>query len=149
MVNVHASGGSKMMAAAREAIGNSAGCPLLIAVTVLTSMDADDLESIGIAADPERQVQRLAMLAKGAGLDGVVCSPLEAAMLRAEMGDSFILVTPGVRPRGASLDDQTRVLTPADAVSAGADYLVMGRPITQADDPVAALQAINLELSTM
>ncbi len=150
MVNVHASGGSKMMAAAREAIDNSAGqSPLLIAVTVLTSMGSDDLESIGVAADPEQQVQRLAALAKGAGLDGVVCSPREAAMLRAEMGAGFTLVTPGVRPRGASTDDQTRVLTPTDAIAAGADYLVMGRPITQADDPIAALEAINLELLRM
>ena len=150
MVNVHASGGTKMMIAAREALGNGEDKrPLLIAVTVLTSMGPGDLESIGVAADPEKQVLRLAALTKDAGLDGVVCSPREAAVLRAEMGAGFKLVTPGVRPKGAAMDDQTRVLTPADAVRAGADYLVMGRPITQAADPVAALEAVNLELSAV
>ena len=150
MVNVHASGGTKMMVAAREALCNGEDKrPLLIAVTVLTSMGPDDLESIGVAADPEKQVLRLAALTKDAGLDGVVCSPREAAVLRAEMGAGFKLVTPGVRPKGAAMDDQTRVLTPADAVRQGADYLVMGRPITQAADPVAALEAVNLELSAM
>jgi len=148
MVNVHASGGRKMMAAAREALGQgNENRPLLIAVTVLTSMGQDDLESIGISADPEQQVLRLAALTKKSGLDGVVCSPREAASLRAQMGTGFTLVTPGVRPAGASMDDQTRVLTPADAVREGADYLVMGRPITQADDPVKALEAVNSELS--
>lgn len=138
------------MAAAREALGNGdENRPLLIAVTVLTSMGPDDLESIGVAGDPEKQVLRLATLTQDAGLDGVVCSPREAAMLRAEMGAGFKLVTPGVRPRGTSMDDQTRVLTPADAVREGADYLVIGRPITQAEDPVAALEAVNLELSAL
>lgn len=148
MVNVHASGGRKMMAAAREALGQgNENRPLLIAVTVLTSMGQDDLESIGISADPQQQVLRLAELTKKSGLDGVVCSPREAASLRAQMGAGFKLITPGVRPAGASMDDQTRVLTPADAVREGADYLVMGRPITQADDPVKALEAVNRELS--
>lgn len=150
MVNVHASGGRKMMAAAREALGHeNKNRPLLIAVTVLTSMGQDDLESIGISAAPEEQVLRLAALTKNSGLDGVVCSPREAASLRAQMGVGFKLVTPGVRPAGASMDDQTRVMTPADAVREGADYLVMGRPITQADDPVKALETINRELSAM
>lgn len=147
MVNVHASGGSKMMLAAREALGAvDAKRPLLIAVTVLTSMGAEDLEELGLTADPEAQVQRLAALTKKAGLDGVVCSPREAALLRAELGAGFKLITPGVRPHGTSMDDQTRVLTPADAVREGADYLVIGRPITQAEDPIATLQAVNSEL---
>ncbi len=149
MVNVHASGGSKMMVAAREALDAvDAQRPLLIAVTVLTSMGREDLEELGLSVDPETQVQRLAALTKKSGLDGVVCSPREAALLRAELGAGFKLVTPGVRPKGASMDDQTRVLTPADAVREGADYLVMGRPITQAEDPIATLQSINSELVT-
>lgn len=147
MVNVHASGGSKMMRAARQALDGVQGRrPLLIAVTVLTSMDHGDLAEVGIAATPEQQVLRLAALTKASGLDGVVCSPREAALLRTEIGKDFALVTPGVRPPGASLDDQTRVLTPVDAVQQGSDYLVMGRPITQAEDPVKVLAAINREL---
>lgn len=150
MLNVHASGGSRMMIAAREALETTGGKhPLLIAVTVLTSMGPEDLEELGLTDNPEEQVLRLAALTKEAGLDGVVCSPREAGLLRAELGAGFKLVTPGVRPRGASMDDQTRVLTPADAIREGADYLVMGRPITQAEDPVAALEAVNIELSTM
>ncbi len=147
MVNVHASGGSKMMVAAREALDRAAGRrPLLIAVTVLTSMGSEDLRELGLDTDPQLQVSRLAALAKASGLDGVVCSPREAGGLRAQMGPNFRLVTPGVRPRGASLDDQTRVLTPADAIRDGADYLVIGRPITRAEDPLAALVAINQEI---
>ena len=149
MINVHASGGSKMMSEARKALdtlGDGVQRPLLIAVTVLTSMGAEDLAELGIDATPEQQVLRLARLAQSSGLDGVVCSPREAALLRAELGDDFILVTPGIRPQGASMDDQTRVLTPADAVRQGSDYLVMGRPITQAADPVAVLAEINREL---
>jgi orotidine-5'-phosphate decarboxylase len=148
MLNVHASGGSRMMQAARQALDDVDGRrPLLIAVTVLTSMGSEDLAELGIAADPREQVLRLAKLARRAGLDGVVCSPQEAALLRAEHGEGFALVTPGVRPQGTSLDDQTRVLTPAEAVRQGADYLVMGRPITRADDPPAELAAINRELA--
>ena len=151
MLNVHASGGSKMMSEARKAL-DAAGesgvrQPLLIAVTVLTSMGAADLAELGIDASPEQQVLRLARLAQAAGLDGVVCSAREAALLRAELGDDFKLVTPGIRPQGAAMDDQTRVLTPADAIRQGSDYLVMGRPITQAADPVAVLAAVNQELS--
>lgn len=150
MINVHAAGGEKMMAAAREALGSIQGeKPLLIAVTVLTSMSAEDLSSVGVAAEPGEQVLRLAGLTRDAGLDGVVCSPQEAALLRAKLGPSFRLVTPGVRPQGASMDDQTRVLTPAEAIKAGSDYLVMGRPITQAGDPVATLEGINAELSEL
>jgi orotidine-5'-phosphate decarboxylase len=147
MVNLHACGGSKMMQAAIQALEAAAGRrPLLIAVTVLTSMSRDDLAETGVAAEPEQQVLRLAALTRAAGLDGVVCSPREAAMLRREIGDDFTLVTPGVRPRGASLDDQTRVLAPAEAIRQGSDYLVMGRPITGAQDPLAALEAVNREL---
>ena len=147
MVNVHASGGSKMMRAAKQALDAVQGRrPLLIAVTVLTSMDNEDLAEVGITVEPEQQVLRLATLARAAGLDGVVCSPREAALLRQAVGDDFALVTPGVRPQGASLDDQARVLTPAEAIRQGSSYLVMGRPITQADDPVAALAAVNREL---
>ncbi len=147
MVNVHACGGSKMMSAARQALDTIEGRrPLLIAVTVLTSMSGEDLAEIGVDASPEQQVLRLAALTKASGLDGVVCSPREAALLRAEIGRDFTLVTPGVRPRGASLDDQTRVLTPVEAIQQGSDYLVMGRPITQAADPVAVLAAVNREL---
>lgn len=150
MINVHAAGGEKMMVAAREALGSIQGeKPLLIAVTVLTSMSAEDLSSVGVAAEPGEQVLRLAGLTRDAGLDGVVCSPQEAALLRAKLGPSFRLVTPGVRPQGASMDDQTRVLTPAEAIKAGSDYLVMGRPITQAGDPVATLEGINAELSEL
>ena len=148
MVNVHASGGSKMMVAAREALDRASGRrPLLIAVTVLTSMGGEDLRELGLEVEPQEQVSRLAALAKTSGLDGVVCSPREAAELRSQMGPNFRLVTPGVRPRGASLDDQTRVLTPADAIRSGSDYLVIGRPVTQAPDPLAALAAINAEIA--
>lgn len=147
MVNVHTLGGSKMMGAARAALDELEQRPLLIGVTVLTSMDAQDLEEIGLQADPAEQVLRLATLAKASGLDGVVCSPREAAMLRRELGPGFQLVTPGVRPKGAAMDDQTRVLTPADAMRAGSDYLVIGRPITKADDPVAVLTQINGEIA--
>ena len=147
MVNVHASGGSRMMRAAKQALDTVEGRrPLLIAVTVLTSMGNDDLAELGIAVEPEQQVLRLAALTRASGLDGVVCSPREAAMLRHAIGDDFTLVTPGVRPLGAARDDQMRVLTPAEAVRQGSDYLVMGRPITQAKDPMAVLSAINREL---
>ena len=150
MLNVHASGGSKMMSAARAALeGLGPQRPLLIAVTVLTSMGKEDLEELGIKTSPEKQVQRLARLARVSGLDGVVCSPREVALLRTELGDGFKLVTPGIRPKGAALDDQTRVMTPADAIRQGSDYLVMGRPITQAADPVAVLTAITEELQSV
>jgi orotidine-5'-phosphate decarboxylase len=147
MVNVHACGGSKMMQAAKQALDAVSGRrPLLIAVTVLTSMGSEDLAEIGIAVEPEEQVLRLATLTRASGLDGVVCSPREAAMLRNAIGDDFTLVTPGVRPQGAALDDQTRVLTPVEAIRQGSDYLVMGRPITQAADPLAVLSAVNRAL---
>lgn len=147
MMNVHASGGPRMLAAAREALeGGTAPRPLLIAVTVLTSMGPEELNAIGVASTPEEQVMRLARLTGDAGLDGVVCSAREAALLRYAMGPGFALVTPGIRPAGSAAGDQTRILTPAQAMSAGADYLVIGRPITQAADPLAALAAIHQEI---
>ena len=143
MVNVHAMGGRKMMEAAREAVASAPHQPRLIAVTVLTSMSDADLAEIGLQGSPEDNVRRLAGLAESAGLDGVVCSPREVDMLRNTIGRNFQLVTPGVRPVGAALNDQTRVATPEDAIRAGSSYLVIGRPITQADNPLAALRAIN------
>jgi orotidine-5'-phosphate decarboxylase len=148
MLNVHASGGRAMMEAARKAVGDGAGRPLLIAVTLLTSMGPREIEEVGLVGDAAGAVRRLAQLAKSSGLDGVVCSAQEAAMLRAECGAGFKLVTPGIRPAAASKDDQQRVMTPAAAIAAGADYLVIGRPVTQAADPVAALAVINREIST-
>jgi len=149
MMNVHASGGSKMMSAARAALDELGPYrPLLIGVTVLTSMAGEDLRELGVNADPGEQVLRLARLAKASGLDGVVCSPQEASSLRDEFGQAFKLVTPGIRPKGASIDDQSRVLTPADAIRGGSDYLVMGRPITRAVDPASVLNHINQELQT-
>ncbi|MBI5329772.1 MAG: orotidine-5'-phosphate decarboxylase [Betaproteobacteria bacterium] len=145
MMNVHASGGPRMLAAAREALEGVASRPRLIAVTVLTSMGAEELAAIGVAASPEAQVQRLAALTQEAGLDGVVCSAREAPLLRQHAGPGFLLVTPGIRPAGADAGDQTRILTPAQALAAGADYLVIGRPITQAVDPILALQLISAE----
>lgn len=148
MVNVHASGGSRMMVAAREALQNfGADKPLLIAVTVLTSMEQSDLTELGIQLTPEQQVLKLAGLTKTAGLDGVVCSAQEASLLKAQLGQQFQLVTPGIRPAFAGQDDQKRVMTPAQALQAGVDYMVIGRPITKAADPLAALQAIYQELS--
>lgn len=147
MVNVHASGGPRMLAAAREALEGAAARPLLIAVTVLTSMGDEELRAIGIADDAAAQVARLAALTRDAGLDGVVCSAREAPMLRREMGAAFRLVTPGIRPAGSAAADQMRILTPGEALRAGADYLVIGRPITQAADPLATLRAIAEEIA--
>ncbi|ENY71456.1 orotidine 5'-phosphate decarboxylase [Aeromonas diversa CDC 2478-85] len=147
MVNVHASGGRRMMEAAKAALapyGDKA--PLLIGVTVLTSMEQVDLAELGVTLTPAEQVLRLARLTKAAGLDGVVCSAQEATLLKAECGADFKLVTPGIRPAGSEQGDQRRIMTPAQAVAAGADYLVVGRPITQAGAPAAVLQAINAEL---
>ncbi|MEJ2643999.1 MAG: orotidine-5'-phosphate decarboxylase [Gammaproteobacteria bacterium] len=149
MMNVHALGGRRMMEAAREALGSGPQRPLLIGVTVLTSLGAEDLAEIGLAGTPQSNVQRLAALTHGAGLDGVVCSPREAQVLREAEGDAFVLVTPGVRPTGVATDDQRRVMTPTDAVAAGAHYLVMGRPVTQADDPVGVLLTTNSEIGAL
>ena len=146
MVNLHASGGRRMMDAARERLAAHTEPPLLIAVTVLTSMDGIDLAEIGCPDEPLERVLRLARLTQAAGLDGIVCSPLEAARVRADLGPGFVLVTPGVRPASAALGDQRRVMTPRDALVAGADYLVIGRPITAAEDPLAALAAIAAEI---
>jgi orotidine-5'-phosphate decarboxylase len=147
MVNVHASGGEKMMTACRERLETFGDDrPLLIAVTVLTSMGADDLSGIGIQGSPEAQVSRLATLTRNCGLDGVVCSAQEAPGLKAEQGTDFKLITPGIRPLSSDKGDQQRIMTPTDAIRAGSDYLVIGRPITQAADPLAALEAINSEV---
>lgn len=146
MLNVHASGGTDMMQAAREGVAKSGRQPLLIAVTVLTSMNQAALNQIGVQGDLQNQVLRLAKLTKESGLDGVVCSAQEAEMLRNELGSDFCLVTPGIRPKSASLDDQSRVVTPAQAIALGASYLVVGRPITKAEDPLLALNAIHQEL---
>jgi orotidine-5'-phosphate decarboxylase len=149
MLNVHTLGGRNMMQAAREAVDKSTRRPLLIGVTVLTSHSADDLQEIGLGNDPTSQVLRLAHLAKNSGLDGVVCSAQEAPRLCAEHGDSFCLVTPGIRPTGSERGDQARVVTPPEAIRQGAHYLVIGRPIMQAVDPVAILTAINHELAKL
>ena len=146
MLNVHASGGEAMMRAAREAAGTVPRPPLLIAVTVLTSLGEGDLPRVGLHGSVAENVERLAALAKGCGLDGVVCSAMEAPRLRAAHGAGFKLVTPGIRLAGAAADDQARVVTPAEALRLGADYLVIGRPITQAPDPVAVLESIRTSL---
>ena len=147
MVDLHASGGLRMMEEAKrilEPYGKDA--PLLIAVTVLTSMEDLDLLQIGINASPMEQVLRLAHLTQRAGLDGVVCSPQEVEILRNACGEEFKLVTPGIRPTGADFGDQRRVMTPAAAIRAGSDYLVIGRPITKADNPVEVLRSINASI---
>lgn len=143
MLNVHASGGSQMMQAAREGVARSGHSPLLIAVTVLTSMNQEGLSELGINTPVEQHVLRLATLTQQAGLDGVVCSAQEAPVLRRALGNDFCLVTPGIRPADAALDDQSRVVTPADALALGSNYLVIGRPITKAADPLAALHQIR------
>ena len=149
MVNVHALGGRKMMEAARNSVAQSARPPKLIAVTVLTSMAQEDLAELGIAATPADLVLRLATLARDSGLDGVVCSAQEAALLRRACGDKFCLVTPGIRPADAAADDQSRVMTPRAALENGASYLVIGRPITRAADPLLALQEISQQIGGM
>jgi orotidine-5'-phosphate decarboxylase len=150
MMNVHAAGGRRMLEAARESVARTAQPggprPLLIGVTVLTSLGTADLEEIGIAGAPEAAALRLARLSAACGLDGVVCSAVEAPALRRALGPSFKLVTPGIRPAGSSADDQARIVTPEAAIANGADFLVIGRPITQAADPLAALAAINASL---
>ncbi|MGB5570694.1 MAG: orotidine-5'-phosphate decarboxylase [Sedimenticolaceae bacterium] len=147
MMNVHASGGRKMLTAAAGRLAGLRERPLLVAVTILTSLGQDDIAEIGYQGTPAENVLRLAALAEDSGIDGVVCSPLEVESLRDERGGSFLLVTPGVRPAGAALDDQKRIMTPGDAIRAGSSYLVIGRPITAASDPVSSLEAINAEVS--
>lgn len=147
MVNVHASGGERMMTASREILepyGHDK--PLLIGVTVLTSMEQQDLSGVGVLSTPREQVLNLARLTHNSGLDGVVCSAHEASALKAELGQEFTLVTPGIRPVGSAQGDQRRIMTPLQARQAGSDYLVIGRPITQAAQPETVLQTINQEL---
>jgi orotidine-5'-phosphate decarboxylase len=147
MVNVHACGGLRMMEAAKQSLaGYGSKAPLLIAVTVLTSMEQDELQQAGVSGSLQDQVLRLATLTQQAGLDGVVCSAQEASLLKQHLGADFKLVTPGIRPAGSELGDQRRVLTPVEACAQGSDYLVIGRPITQAVDPAATLTAINQSL---
>lgn len=146
MVNVHALGGRRMLEAARDALAHESHRPRLIAVTVLTSMAQEDLAEVGIAASPADMVLRLARLAHRCGLDGVVCSAQEAALLRRELGAGFCLVTPGIRPPQAGMDDQMRVMTPRAALESGSSYLVIGRPITRAASPLLALQEISQQI---
>jgi len=149
MVNVHALGGERMLLAAREGLERASQPPLLIAVTILTSMDTNDLAAVGLSGSPEDNVVRLAALAHQSGLDGVVCSSRETVIIRNRLGPDFSLITPGIRPAGSQADDQRRVMTPADAIRAGSNYLVIGRPVTRADDPVSVLRTINSELSAL
>ena len=152
ILNVHASGGRAMMAAAADAARDGAAAagktaPLVIAVTVLTSLETADIEAMGVIGGVEEQVVRLATLAREAGLDGIVCSAREIAPIRRALGDDFILVTPGIRPAGSDAGDQKRVMTPPEAISGGANYLVIGRPITGAPDPAAAARAIAASIA--
>lgn len=149
MVNVHASGGRRMLVAAADALADYAQKPLLIGVTVLTSMEQQDLSEVGVTVPLGEQVARLAGLVKETGLDGVVCSALEANTMKASFGAGFVLVTPGIRPEGSPADDQRRIVTPKDAVQRGSDFLVIGRPITQAADPAALCRQINLSIATL
>ncbi|MDQ3186929.1 MAG: orotidine-5'-phosphate decarboxylase, partial [Pseudomonadota bacterium] len=144
MVNIHALGGRRMLSAAREAV--PAGTTKLIAVTLLTSMERSDLNEIGLRGDPQDVVERLALLVRDCGLDGIVSSALEVPRIRQIMGRSFCVVTPGIRPIDASMDEQKRIATPRQAIENGADYLVIGRPITQAADPRSMLRRLNDEV---
>lgn len=148
MINVHALGGPAMLAAARSAL-SSPESPILIAVTILTSSSHEDLLAVGIDRTPAEMVQRLASIAKGEGINGVVCSARESHSLRSSLGSEFLLVTPGIRLSADNADDQKRVVSPADAIRQGSDYLVIGRPITQAKDPVQKLLTINSEISQL
>jgi orotidine-5'-phosphate decarboxylase len=147
MINVHASGGRRMLLAAREALGTGQG-PLLIAVTLLTSIDAPALADLPMSGHPEGIVRRLATLARDCSLDGVVCSPLELAAVRSVTGAEFMTVVPGIRPAGAPAQDQKRLATAGEAIAAGADLLVVGRPITAAPDPEAALATVIDEIES-
>lgn len=146
MLNVHALGGHKMMEAARAALAGLRTPPLLIAVTILTSHSEQELVEVGLSGTVEQNVTRLATLAQQSGMDGVVCSPLETRVLRSLLGTEFSLVTPGIRPQGGDAGDQKRYTTPAQAIHNGSDYLVIGRPITAAPDPMQALRAISAEI---
>jgi orotidine-5'-phosphate decarboxylase len=146
MLNVHASGGSAMMEAAREGVERSGQKPILIAVTVLTSMNQQMLNEVGVESTVSDQVFNLASLTQKSGLDGVVCSAQEAPILRKALGDKFCLVTPGIRPADAALDDQSRVVTPSQALALGSSYLVIGRPITKSNNPLETLKKIHEEI---
>ncbi len=148
MLNVHASGGRRMLEAAAEVVQQSANRPLLVGVTVLTSLSAEEFAELGHRRDIPAQVVSLAAMCDQSGLDGVVCSAREAGILRRELRPGFRLVTPGIRPAGSDAGDQRRTMTPTEAMRAGVDYLVIGRPITHAADPLAALQAIEHEIKT-
>ena len=152
IMTIHTSGGPAMMKAAAKAAEEAArnvGCekPIIVGVTILTSMDEDDLKAVGLSTPVESQVVRMARLAQDSGLDGVVCSPFEITAIREACGPDFKLVVPGIRPAGSAVGDQKRIMTPAQAVARGADYIVIGRPITQADDPIKAAQNIAEELN--
>ena len=146
MLNVHASGGSAMMEAAREGVERSGQKPILIAVTVLTSMNQEMLNEVGVVGSVSDQVLKLASLTQKSGLDGIVCSAQEAPMIRKALGDKFCLVTPGIRPADAALDDQSRVVTPSQALALGSSYLVIGRPITKSKNPLETLIKIHEEI---
>jgi orotidine-5'-phosphate decarboxylase len=149
LVNVHASGGVEMMRAAREAAGSGKSRPAVLAVTILTSLDAKALRSIGMSGSPASRATALAQLAKRAGMDGVVASAQEVKSIRRACGPKFLIVVPGIRPSATSANDQSRIATPSEAVRAGADYLVVGRPITAARDPRAAALTIANEIATV
>jgi orotidine-5'-phosphate decarboxylase len=147
MLTLHAAGGSDMLRAARDAVDNSEHKPLLVAVTLLTSLAENDLAIQGVARSPLEQVQRLASLAQECGMDGVVCSAAEVSELRMLLRKDFLLVTPGIRPQGDAANDQKRIVTPAAAIQQGSDYLVIGRPITRAREPIEKLALIQQEIS--
>lgn len=148
MINVHAMGGRKMLEAARAALPVNESKTKLIAVTVLTSMAGEDLKEIGLTHSPAEQVKLLASLTHDCGLDGVVCSPQEISLLRESFDNRFELVTPGIRPQWSATGDQKRIMTPAEAMQMGSNYLVIGRPVTQADNPMQALEKIEQELAS-
>jgi orotidine-5'-phosphate decarboxylase len=147
MVNVHASGGRQMMLAAKESLSGQRR-PLLVAVTLLTSIDSQTLADLPMAGYPEGIARRLALLARDCGLDGVVCSPTDLPAVRGACGPDFLTIVPGIRPSGSAAEDQKRYATPAAALAAGADILVVGRPVTAADDPDAALDALLKEIES-
>lgn len=149
MLNVHACGGRQMLEMAREALDKQSHQTLLIAVTVLTSMDEADMNEVGVPGTVGDQVLRLTSLARQCALDGVVCSAQEVGMIRQAVGSEFKLVTPGIRPADSTADDQRRISTPVQAIEAGSDYLVIGRPVTQASDPLKVLESINLEIESI
>jgi len=147
MINVHASGGPVMLEAAAESLHQYQTPPLLLAVTVLTSMNQAQLEATGVSVTPEAQVKHLAAMTAEHGLSGVVCSAQEASMLRAQQGEDFVLVTPGIRPEGSAQGDQQRIMTPQAAKAAGSSFIVVGRPITEAAEPLSVIEAINQSLA--